>query len=128
MTYPKKSLLTFIITSSFASFFILNYAFNLNFLPTGVLNKSFPSPDKTYDIKTYHYNSFFYDFAKADLVHNEKNYRKTIYFNRKDYSPYVEWLDNEKVMIGREIIDIPKGQTYDFRKRVGSNPNLPKQY
>ncbi|WP_438431546.1 DUF5412 family protein [Gorillibacterium sp. sgz500922] len=106
--------------------FVLSYALTLVNLPAGILNHAYRSPDRSLTIRTYHYTGYWYDKAKAVLVDNKSGKRKTVYYNAKDYSPKVEWMDESRVRIGRVTLNLAKGETFDYRKS-GESTVLPDQ-
>ncbi|WP_238653478.1 DUF5412 family protein [Paenibacillus piscarius] len=125
--FPKRSLITAFITGAGCLLFFYNQQNNINFLPKGYLNSTFESPDKKYEIRTYHYGSLFYRNARAELINKSNNNRSTIYFNDYDYSPLVTWKTNEVVLIGNVELDISKHQTFDYRKIKNHTKSVPPQ-
>lgn len=113
--FPKYGLITLVLSGSFLAIYGYNYFHNLDFLPKGHLNKTVPSPDDKYEIRTYHYTNIFSRMARAEIIERKNKKRTTIYFNDFDYSPYVEWVGNNKVIIGGKLLDISKNEKYDFR-------------
>lgn len=125
--FPKKS-----FSIAFFGFIcvILFYYFHFYtfiLLPTGYLNQVVLSPDKQHEIRTYHYKSLYNRTSRAELIEIPSGKKQTIYFNDYDYSPFVEWIDNNSVKIGRETLDISKKEVYNFRLKKNIINSLPPQ-
>lgn len=124
--FPRK---TFFFTLSFlvvTGILYYNQYYNLDYLPSGEMNTNIVSPNGKYSIKTYHFTGIYGENAKAVLVDLNKNKEKTIYFNRFDYDPYVEWVTNDQVVIGEEKLNIHK-DTYDYRYDPNALRGLTRQ-
>lgn len=125
--FPRIGLIAFLLSASLVMVYAYNFYNNLDFLPKGILNQSISSPNGQYEIRTYHYTNIFSRAARAELYEKESKRTRTIYFNDYDYSPYVEWLGNNRVRIGRETLDITKNERYDYRKEQLRHTELPPQ-
>lgn len=123
---PQKHLFYSIILLMLSLILGYNQYFNLEYLPSGVLNATITSPNEKYVIKTYHFDGIYGDNAKAVLINLSNGDEKTIYFNHSDYDPKVEWLSDDKVKIGVEKLNIHK-DTYDYRWDFESSRTLPPQ-
>ncbi|GAA0361027.1 DUF5412 family protein [Bacillus horti] len=122
--FPFKCSFILLSCLLFTSFHYYNLYNNLEYLPEGVINQSVPSPDGLHEITTYHLNSR--KSARAEVLNINTGKSKTIYYNYYDYSPYVEWISSDTVVIGRETLNIEK-DTYDYRKEQIKPSVLPKQ-
>ena len=93
--------------------------FDMNRLPTGEYLTEESSPDGKYTVKAYVANggattSFT---VRGELVFNQKNRKaKNIYWNHKEDSADLKWLDNATVMINGHSLDVPKDK-FDFRNQ-----------
>lgn len=124
--FPTRWMRTVIVLFGVTGVLFYNLQFNLNFLPAGEQNASFPSPNGKYEVHTYHFTGMYGKNAKAVLVNTETSEKNTLYFNWYDYDPQVEWLDNDKVKIGREKLSIHQ-DTYDYRRDPDAFRTLPPQ-
>lgn len=93
--------------------------FDMNRLPTGEYLTEESSPDGSYTLKAYVANggaTTSYT-VRGELVFNQKNRKvKNIYWNHKEDSADIKWLDNDTVMINGHSLDVPKDK-FDFRNQ-----------
>lgn len=93
--------------------------FDMNRLPTGEYLTEESSPDGSYTLKVYVANggaTTSYT-VRGELVFNQKNRKaKNIYWNHKEDSADIKWLDNDTVMINEHSLDVPKDK-FDFRNQ-----------
>ena len=92
--------------------------FDMNRLPTGEYLTEETSPDGTYTLKAYVSSpSLSADAVRGELVFNErKGKTKNIYWNYRESTAKIEWLDNETVAINGHILEVPNGK-YDWRNQ-----------
>lgn len=123
--YPKKrgwimSLL--IIFGVFAA--IIGYAvywafFDMNRLPTGEFLTEEISPDGKYTLRAYITNggaTTSYTI-RGELVFNEKDGKtKNIYWNYREDSAEIAWIDHDTVEINGHSLDVPN-EKFDFRNQ-----------
>lgn len=92
--------------------------FNMNRLPTGEYLTEETSPDGTYTIKAYRNNggaTTSYSI-RGELVFNQKNSKtKNIYWNYRENTVEIEWIDNDTVIINGHTLKVPN-EIFDFRK------------
>ena len=92
--------------------------FDMNRLPTGEFLTQETSPDGTYTLKAYVSSpSLSADAVRGELVFNERNGKtKNIYWNYRESTAKIEWLDNRTVVINGHTLEVPNGK-FDFRKQ-----------
>lgn len=92
--------------------------FDMNRLPTGKYLTEETSPDGTYTLKAYVSSpSLSADAVRGELVFNERNGKtKNIYWNYRESTAKIEWLDNKTVVINGHTLEVPNGK-FDFRKQ-----------
>ncbi|MEK4131207.1 DUF5412 domain-containing protein [Solibacillus sp. FSL W8-0372] len=92
--------------------------FDMNRLPTGKYLTEETSPDGTYTLKAYISSpSLSADAVRGELVFNERNGKtKNIYWNYRESTAKIEWLDNKTVVINGHTLEVPNGK-FDFRKQ-----------
>lgn len=103
-------------------FTIGGYAFYWAFvdmgrLPTGEYLTEQASPDGTYTVKTYLTNGgATTSYAvRGELYFNKENSKpKNIYWNYREETANIEWLDEQTVVINGHTLKVPK-EKYDFR-------------
>ena len=86
-------------------------------LPKGELITEAISPDRSYSIKAYLVNGgATVDYAiRGELFDNKRRTRiKNIYWNYHESSAYIDWIDNETVIINNRRLNI-KTDEYDWR-------------
>ena len=92
--------------------------FDMNRLPTGKYLTEETSLDGTYTLKAYVSSpSLSADAVRGELVFNERNGKtKNIYWNYRESTAKIEWLDNKRVVINGYTIEVPN-EKFDFRKQ-----------
>ncbi|PHS34994.1 MAG: hypothetical protein COA82_06310 [Alkaliphilus sp.] len=126
----KNHWVLFLLSVVLLSLYYYNIYCNIEFLPKGYLNQMVSSPNGELQISTYNYSGFHlglhFRAARAAVYNVDTGESKTIYFNNYDYDPYVEWMNNSKVIIGRETLDVDR-DIYDFRRELKRHTKLPRQ-
>lgn len=93
--------------------------FDMSRLPIGEYLTEESSPDGKYTFKAYVVNggaTTSYT-VRGELVFNQKNRNaKNIYWNYKEDSADIKWLDNDTVLINGHSLDVPKDK-FDFRNQ-----------
>ncbi|MDW0109742.1 DUF5412 domain-containing protein [Sporosarcina aquimarina] len=93
--------------------------FDMNRLPMGEYLTEESSPDGQYTLKAYVANggaTTSYT-VRGELVFNQKeNKVKNIYWNDKEDSAEIQWLDNDTVLINGHSLDVPIDK-FDFRNQ-----------
>ncbi|SDH66836.1 hypothetical protein SAMN05192534_1095 [Alteribacillus persepolensis] len=92
--------------------------FDMERLPAGEHLTEATSPDGTYTLKAYasHGNATVSNAVRGELVfHEEKDKTKNIYWNYREESADIRWMDDDTVEINGRTLDVPH-DTYDFRK------------
>lgn len=92
--------------------------FDMNSLPTGDYLTEATSPDGTYTLKAYVANggaTTSYS-VRGELVFNNSNKAKNIYWNYSEATANIEWEDNDTVVINDHILNVPI-DTFDFRNQ-----------
>jgi len=93
--------------------------FDMNRLPTGDYITEETSQDGTYTVKAYLSNggattSFS---VRGELVYNHrKGKTKNIYWNYREDSAYIEWIDKDTVVINGHSLNVPN-EKFDFRNQ-----------
>jgi len=91
--------------------------FDMKRLPTGEYLTEETSPDGTYTLKAYVTNggaTVSYS-VRGELVFNEKeNKTKNIYWNYREETATITWIDNNTVVINGHSLDVPHDK-FDFR-------------
>ncbi|HDX9590471.1 TPA: DUF5412 domain-containing protein [Bacillus pseudomycoides] len=93
--------------------------FDMNRLPTGDYLTEETSPDGNYTIKAYLTNGgATTSFAiRGELVfNNRKNKVKNIYWNYREETANIEWIDNDTVVINGKTLNVPNDK-FDFRNQ-----------
>ncbi|ENQ3077037.1 DUF5412 domain-containing protein [Bacillus sp. WLY-B-L8] len=93
--------------------------FDMNRLPTGDYLTEETSPDGNYTIKAYLTNGgATTSFAiRGELVfNNRKNKEKNIYWNYREETANIEWIDNDTVVINGKTLNVPNDK-FDFRNQ-----------
>ena len=92
--------------------------FDMNRLPTGEYLTEETSPDGTYTLKAYvSVKSLSSDAVRGELVFNERNGKtKNIYWNYRESTAKIEWLDNKTVVINGHTLEVPN-EKFDFRNQ-----------
>lgn len=93
--------------------------FDMNRLPTGEYLTEEISPDGTYTLKAYLTNggaTTSYSI-RGELVFNNRNGKtKNIYWNYREETAKIEWIDNDTVVINGHTLNVPK-EKFDFRNQ-----------
>lgn len=92
--------------------------FDMNRLPTGEYITEETSPDGTYTLKAYVSSpSLSADAVRGELIFNERNGKtKNIYWNYRESTAKLEWLDNKTVVINGHTLEVPN-EKFDFRNQ-----------
>lgn len=92
--------------------------FDMKRLSTGEYLTEETSPDGTYTLKAYVSSpSLSADAVRGELVFNEQNGKtKNIYWNYRESTAKIEWLDNKTVVINGHTLEVPK-EKFDFRNQ-----------
>lgn len=92
--------------------------FDMNRLPAGEYLTEETSPDGTYTLKAYVSSpSLSADAVRGELIFNERNGKtKNIYWNYRESTAKIEWLDNKTVVINGYTLEIPN-EKFDFRNQ-----------
>ena len=91
--------------------------FDMNRLPKGDYLNEKLSPDGHYTLKAYLTNGgATTSYAvRAELIFNEGNKKaKNIYWNAREDTANIIWIDNDTVEINGHSLDVPNDK-YDFR-------------
>ncbi len=113
----KKIGFTYLIIIVLFSFLGYRFFYSMNSLPDGELISEIVSPDDTYTIRIYLVNTHAtvaYSI-KGELVFNNSNITKNIYWGYRESEAAVEWIDDDTVMINKRSIEVPDGK-YDWRR------------
>jgi len=93
--------------------------FDMNRLPSGEYLTEEISPDGKYTLKAYVTNggaTTAYS-VRGELVFNDKdNKTKNIYWNNREDTATISWIDNNTVDINGHTLDV-KRDKYDFRNQ-----------
>ncbi|MGE7978928.1 DUF5412 domain-containing protein [Psychrobacillus sp. NPDC093200] len=93
--------------------------FDMNRLPTGEYLTEEISPDGKYTLKAYVTNggaTTAYS-VRGELVLNDKdNKTKNIYWNNREDTATISWIDNNTVEINGHTLDV-KRDKFDFRNQ-----------
>ncbi|TKI53641.1 hypothetical protein FC756_23100 [Lysinibacillus mangiferihumi] len=92
--------------------------FDMNRLPRGEYLTEETSPDGTYTLKAYLSSpSLSSDAVRGELVFNERNGKtKNIYWNYRESTAKIKWLDNKTVVINGRTLEVPN-ERFDFRNQ-----------
>lgn len=90
--------------------------FDMKSLPTGEYLTEETSPDGSYTLKAYvSSTSLSADAVRGELVFNKRNGKtKNIYWNYRESTANIEWLDNQTVSINGHTLEVPN-EKFDFR-------------
>ena len=93
--------------------------FDMDRLPTGEYLTEETSPDGTYTIRAYRNNggaTTSYSI-RGELVFNKNNSKtKNIYWNYREDTAEIEWIDNDTVIINGHTLEVPN-EKFDFRNQ-----------
>jgi len=93
--------------------------YDLERLPTGSYLTEETSPNGEYTLKAYLSNggattSFS---VRGELVFNKRNGKtKNIYWNYREDTADIEWIDNDTVVINGHTLNVPK-EKFDYRRQ-----------
>ncbi len=92
--------------------------FDMNRLPTGEYITEETSPNGTYTLKAYVSSpSLSADAVRGELIFNERNGKtKNIYWNYRESTAKIEWIDDDTVVIKGHRLNVPK-EKFDFRNQ-----------
>jgi len=92
--------------------------FDMNRLPTGEYITEETSPNGTYTLKAYVSSpSLSADAVRGELIFNERNGKtKNIYWNYRESTAKIEWIDDDTVVINGHKLNAPK-EKFDFRNQ-----------
>ena len=112
----KISLIISFLFIGFVGYGVYWAFFDMTRLPTGEYLTEETSPDGTYTIKAYVSSpSLSADAVRGELVFNERNGKtKNIYWNYRESTAKIEWLDNQTVVINGHTLQVPNDK-YDWR-------------
>ncbi len=109
--------ISFLLVVASISYGIYWAFFDMKHLPEGEVLTESVSPDGAYTVRAYITNggaTVAYS-VRGELVFNNENKRdKNIYWNYREDSATVNWIDNDTVDINGHVLTIPT-ETYDFR-------------
>ncbi|MER2191271.1 MAG: DUF5412 domain-containing protein [Solibacillus sp.] len=114
----KISLIISFLFIGFVGYGIYWVFFDMNTLPTGEYLTEETSPDGTYTLKAYvSVTSLSSDAVRGELVFNKQNGKtKNIYWNYRESTANIEWLDNKTVVINGYTLEVPN-ERFDFRNQ-----------
>lgn len=114
----KISLIISFLIIGFIGYGVYWAFFDMNRLPTGEYLTEETSPDGTYTLKTYVSSpSLSADAVRGELIFNKRNGKtKNIYWNYRESTAKIEWLDNKTVVLNGHILKVPNGK-YDWRNQ-----------
>lgn len=118
----KKKILKFLCIGSLIFVALIGYGvywafFDMNRLPTGDYLTEETSPDGTYTLKAYVTNGgATTSYAiRGELVFNNNNRTKNIYWNYREETANITWLDDDTVVMNGHTLHVPN-DTFDFRR------------
>jgi len=98
---------------------VYSFFFDMNRLPKGEYLTEEMSPDGTYTVKAYRTNGgATTSYAiRGELVFHQRNDKtKNIYWNYREETANIEWIDNDTVVINGHALHVPK-EKFDFRNQ-----------
>lgn len=116
----KKILITVSLIILFLVYGIYWAFFDMNRLPKGELISEMESPNGTYTVKAYLTNTHATTpFAiRGELSYNTARKRsKNIYWNYREESATIEWVDDNTVIINGHKLDVRRDR-FDFRRNL----------
>lgn len=114
----KKIIIILLIIVATLSYGVYWGFYDMGRLPKGVLMSEIKSPDGNYTIKAYVSEAAL----SAPAVRGELNYNETkkkpknIYWNYREDSANIEWIDNVTVIINGHKLNILH-DTFDWRRK-----------
>lgn len=119
----RKKIVKILLIISFLFMGFIGYGvywafFDMNRLPMGEYLTEETSPDGTYTLKAYLSSpSLSADAVRGELVLNERNGKtKNIYWNYRESTAKIEWLDNKTVVINGHTLEV-LNERFDFRNQ-----------
>ena len=114
----KISLIISFLFIGFVGYGVYWAFFDMTRLPTGEYLTEETSPDGTYTLKTYASGtSLSSDAVRGELAFNRRNGKtKNIYWNYRESTAQIEWLDHQTVVINGHTLEVPNGK-YDWRNQ-----------
>ncbi len=113
----KKKVIIFVVIIAIIIYGVYWSFYDMSRLPKGNLISEVQSPDGNYSIRVYVSESSL----SAPAVRGELNYKnskkksKNIYWNYKEDTVNMEWIDNFTIIINGHELDI-RHDTFDFRR------------
>ncbi|WP_353856072.1 DUF5412 domain-containing protein [Bacillus sp. Bos-x628] len=116
MFKKKTPVILIVLFLSFAGI-IYWKCFALQGVSHGTFIRSMPSPDGTYIINTYRHSGgkLKESAVRAEIENKITHRKKTIYWKYPDKDPLIKWKNTQLVQIGNELLNVVKGETYDYR-------------
>ncbi len=115
----KISLIIGLLFSVLAGYGVYWAFFDMNRLPTGEFLTEEMSPDGTYTLKAYRTNggaTTSYAIRGELVVNNRNGKKKNIYWNYREKTAHIEWVDNKTVVMNGHSLEVPH-QKFDFRRQ-----------
>lgn len=109
----------FLSLSCLVGFGIYFLFFDMNRLPQGEYLTEETSPDKSYTVRAYLSNggaTTAYAVRVELVFNNQKDKSKNIYWNYREETAAIKWLDNDTVIINGHTLDVPN-EKFDFRNQ-----------
>jgi len=117
--YKKVVIIIGLLVISLVGYGVYWAFFDMNRLPTGEYLTEKTSPEGTYTLKTYLVDggaTTSYSI-RGELVFNNKDKKtKNIYWNYREETADIEWINNDTVIINGHSLDVPKDK-FDFRNQ-----------
>ena len=91
--------------------------FDMNGLPTGEFLTEETSPDGSYTLRAYVTNggaTTSYAVRGELVMNHKKNKTKNIYWNYREETADISWVDDDTVIINGYSLDVPN-EKFDFR-------------
>lgn len=110
------SSLLFISIFGFAVYWLF---FDMSRLPTGEFLDEETSPDGTYTVKAYLANggaTVPYSIRGELVFNNRDGKTKNIYWNYREETADIHWVDSDTVTINGHTLNVPK-EKFDFRNQ-----------
>lgn len=120
-----KAIIILLILSATVSALIYWLFFDINRIPEGELIDQIDSPNGEYSLKVYLVNGgATTSYAiRGELIYNHQNKKsKNIYWNYKEESALVNWINEHTVEINGHEIDV-RYQVYDWRRDISKIEN-----
>ena len=117
---PFKKIAKILLIMSFFLVGFIGYGvywafYDMDRLPPGEYLTEETSPDGTYTLKAYvSGTSLSADAVRGELVFNNNGKAKNIYWNYRESTAEINWLDEQTVIINGHTLDVPHGK-YDWR-------------